>query len=141
MTENQKRKNEIIIERVIERVLAGYPGNIYDISYEYCNHLRVRACNSLPRNTTWVYKILNLKKNDLIASVIEHPRPRCGTGEVNAFNARTDFLISKGWDWWDFEAEQKAKENARREIRERIASITKKEIEDYLHKKTTNHES
>ena len=120
MTENLKKNNEKLIAEIIERVLAGYPGNIYDISYEYCHHLG--ACNSLPRNTTWVYKILNLKKNDLIASVIEHPRPRCGTGEVNAFNARTDFL-------------QKVKENARRERRERIAIITKKEIEDYLHKK------
>ena len=47
---------------------------------------------------------------------------------VNASNARAEFL-------------QKVKENARRERRERIAIITKKEIEDYLHKKTTNHES
>tara|TARA_Y100000590_G_C14970681_1_gene732274 strand:- start:63 stop:293 length:231 start_codon:yes stop_codon:yes gene_type:complete len=76
----------------------------------------------------------------LIASVIEHPKLglRCGTGKVIAFD---NFLKSKGWDWCDFEAEEKAKENVRREIRERIASITKKEIEDYLHKKTTNHES
>ena len=61
----------------------------------------------------------------MIASVIEHPRPRCGrevNASVNASNARADFL-------------QKVKENARRERRERIAIITKKEIEDYLHKK------
>ena len=123
MTENLKKNNEKLIAEIIERVLAGYPGNIYDISYEHCNQLR--ACNSLPRNTTWVYKILNLKKNDLIASVIEHPRPRCGrevNASVNASNARADYL-------------QKVKENARRERRERIAIITKKEIEDYLHKK------